>query len=342
MTPFLYISAILFVFLIILWKIEPRSLFNAGIFGLALAFGYLGIVEIAFYRLEADWLYAILILIPFVGFPLIYLIGSVALIWNGRTMARREGISLGHMLAPVVGAIPFLLVAASLIGLVMTAYAQHRLAEWLMLLVSVISAAYLYFLGNAYVTIVYGWLYTAMPKERDPDFVIVHGSGLIAGEVPPLLARRLDKAIEVWRKGGERATIIPSGGQGEDEPRSEACAMSEYLLAHDIPAELIVPEDQSADTDENMRNSQFIIARRGGGKGSKVVFVTNNYHVFRTALISRRVGLKAQGVGCRTARYYLPSAIIREIIAIMVMYKWWHIVPIGGLLALIGLGALLS
>ena len=32
--------------------------------------------------------------------------------------------------------------------------------------------------------------------------------------------------------------------------------------------------------------------------------------------------MKAQGVGCKTAGYYWPSAFIREYIAVMVKYKW--------------------
>ena len=193
---------------------------------------------------------------------------------------------------------------------------------------------YGYLLWTAYFTIPYGAFYTWIPKNENPDFIIVHGSGLINVNVPPLLVSRLDKAFEVFNAGGGRETIIPSGGQGDDEPRAEAYAMAEYLLERGLPAELIVPEDQSATTLENMQFSKMIIEKRSDGP-SNMIFVTSIYHVFRTALIARKVGLNAQGVGSPTARYYLPSAIIRDFIAILVMFKWWHIVPMAGFMLML-------
>ncbi|MEG2419320.1 MAG: hypothetical protein RSB35_10495, partial [Eubacterium sp.] len=46
------------------------------------------------------------------------------------------------------------------------------------------------------------------------------------------------------------------------------------------------------------------------------------YHVFRTGLLAKALGMDAQGVGCATAAYYWPSAFIREYIASMVKFKW--------------------
>lgn len=329
MTGLLIIIATLLVLFVLLWMYEQRSMLNAGIFGLLLATGYLSMVELAFEAEGGGQLYAILILATFVGLPLLYLIGSVLLVWNGRTVIRREGLSLSHLLAPLVGGIPFLIVFA-LIVLVLVAWVGGEVPSAIgVLLLMFLVGVYGYVLWIAWCTIPYAVLYTSIRRRPDAEFIIVHGSGLIDGNVLPLLASRLDKAIEIYNAGGGRATLIPSGGQGVDEPRAEADAMAEYLLAKAIPADKIVPEDQSATTYENMANSKLIIERRSTNPG-QVLFVTSNYHVFRTALIARKIGLKAHGVGSPTAGYYLPSAIIREFVAITVMYKWWHIIPIGG------------
>lgn len=327
MTGILFIVMVLLIIFMRIWQRDPRSMANAYVFGLLLAFGYLAFMELSF---QSDWggfMYAYLTLGLFVGGPLLFLVVSVLLVFNGRTMIRNEGLSLSHLLAPLVGAIPLLILFA-LVGLIGAQFVggEQAFAIGSSLLLVVIWA-YAYFLWLAYCTIPYGILYTLLPKNTDAEYIIVHGSGLIDGKVPPLLASRLEKAIEVYNAGGGRATIIPSGGQGDDEPRPEAEAMAEYLLEKAIPGEKIVPEDQSTTTYENMQYSKMIIERRSKNPG-RVVFVTNNYHVFRTALIARKVGLEAHGIGSPTARYYLPSAIIREFIAITVMYKWWHIVPV--------------
>ena len=334
MTIFLFMFVVLGIIFWALWRFEPRSMLNAGVFGLLLGVGYLLLLQSAYEQDSGGTLYGNLAIALFVGAPFIYLIGSALLIWNGRTMIRNEGRSLSHLLAPIIGGIPVLMLLA-LVALAIIAVVGGE-APFAIggILLALAGGLYGYLLWTAYFTIPYAAFYTWFPNSRNPDFIIVHGSGLINGNVPPLLASRLDKAIEVFNKGGGRATIIPSGGQGDDEPRAEADAMAEYLLERGIPPELIVPEDQSATTLENMKFSKVIIEKRSDAP-AKTIFVTSNYHVFRTALIARKVGLDAQGVGSRTARYYLPSAIIREFIAILVMYKWWHIVPMAGAMALL-------
>ena len=49
-------------------------------------------------------------------------------------------------------------------------------------------------------------------------------------------------------------------------------------------------------------------------------------------MFAKQAGLKADGIGARTARFFLPDAIIREYIAIFVRNKWWHAVAILGIL----------
>ena len=56
-------------------------------------------------------------------------------------------------------------------------------------------------------------------------------------------------------------------------------------------------------------------------KSYSCIFVTNDYHVFRAGTYARQIGLKAEGVGCKTAFYYWPNAFIREYIAIMAQHK---------------------
>lgn len=332
----LLIVVALAISFIVLWKRDSRSLANAFVFGFLLAFGYLLFMELAFRSGIGGYWFAYLTLALFVGVPLLYFVGSVLLILNGRTMIRNEGLSFSHLLSPLVGAVPILFIFAVVCLLIVEHLGGEVTATVGTTLLTIAVGLYGYLIGIAYLTIPYGVVYTLFPRKPDADFIIIHGSGLINGKVPPLLASRLEKAIEVYNAGGSTATLIPSGGQGADESRSEASAMAEYLIAKGIPPKNVVPEAESATTYENMANSKRIIEQRSQAPG-KVLFVTSNYHVFRTALIARKVGLDAHGIGSRTAGYYLPSAIIREFIAITVMHKWWYIAPV----AVVALGILL-
>ena len=63
---------------------------------------------------------------------------------------------------------------------------------------------------------------------------MVLGAGIFSEEVTTLLAARLDKALSVYHSQRTKPIIIVSGGQGPDEPISEALAMKRYLIAHNV------------------------------------------------------------------------------------------------------------
>ena len=54
-----------------------------------------------------------------------------------------------------------------------------------------------------------------------------------------------------------------SGGQGADEPVSEAYAMRKYLLSQHIPENMIILEDQSTTTYENMLFQNSLLKKIG-------------------------------------------------------------------------------
>jgi len=168
------------------------------------------------------------------------------------------------------------------------------------------------------------------PKYNQ-QYIIVHGSGLINGKVPPLLASRVDKAIEFYNKQKKVSyapKLILSGGKGNDETISEAQAMMEYASLKGIPEEDILLEDKSETTMQNMKFSKEIMDNitTADEKPYRCIFSTSNYHLLRTGIYARVAGLKIDGIGSKTALYYLPNALIREYIAYVVMHKRRHMV----------------
>src|SRR6478752_920820 len=203
------------------------------------------------------------------------------LVLNGITMVRREGIRPANLLS---GYISFLLVSY----------------------------------------VIYAFVYSRITGLRRADFVVVLGAGLNDGDrVPPLLASRLERARRVYQTlAGRRGTspvLIVSGGQGSDERVSEAEAMAGYLIGRGVPEDHVVREDQSRTTEENLTFSQAIMDR--SRPGYRCIIVTSNYHVFRTAIVARRLGVNGQVTGARTAGYYWPSAMLREFAAVFLSYK---------------------
>ena len=254
------------------------------------------------------------------GVLLTLLIVPFFLVWNGIVMLRREGRSLGNLLSLGLGlAVGFGEVAAFL-AVIMPEIAGDSWdgANYLFQIsrLGMFASVSVFYFSMAFVVfMLYCVFLQIIPHKRDFDYIIIHGAGLLDGDrMSKLLADRLDKAIEVYRKDPTPPVLIPSGGQGSDETISEAEAMQRYLLEKGVPADHIIKEDQSATTFENLKNSKAIIDAQEGSKYTALV--SSNYHVYRALRYCRKIGLKCVGIGSHVAFYYWPSALIREFIAV--------------------------
>lgn len=181
----------------------------------------------------------------------------------------------------------------------------------------------LVFFGSGYLGVVflifvtYAVVYGRTRHKVEPAAVVILGSQLIEGRVPPLLRARLDRALEIYRQASEpKPLLIPSGGQGADEPRPEGEGMAEYLLEQGAAPADVLPEEQAVNTEQNLRLSATLhddAVRRGTARPGPLLVSTDNYHVLRAALPARRLKLDAEVVGARTVRLLLlpVSGLIR-------------------------------
>jgi uncharacterized SAM-binding protein YcdF (DUF218 family) len=295
---------------------EPRSFGNAVLLGLALALGALGLAEHLADtpgRAAHLLLWALLLAVAF-GPVLV----AGFLVVNGITMIRRERLRPVTLLSLLAGLSVFLV-----IGLDVAAERAGDLKLSLFATVANLVFGYVSFLLVSYV--LYAFLYGLLARTGGADFVVVLGAGLRPdGGVTPLLASRLDRAREVWaaldrRAGDVKPRLIVSGGKGDDERVSEAAAMAAYLTARGVPADRLLLEDKSRNTEENLLFSKAIIDE--ARPGARVTIVTSDFHAFRAALLARRLGIRGQVAGARVAGYYRPSAVLREFAAVFFRYR---------------------
>ena len=247
----------------------------------------------------------------------------VVLSANGVIMYRREGHSLANLLSLLLGLVVAVGEVCTFLFFIFPYFWAEDTAEFVsagMRAVLFVSLTVTYGSVIFAAFMIYTVLLTFIPYKRDFDYVIIHGAGLIKGQkVSKLLADRIDKAIEVYRKDPTPPVLIPSGGRGSDEDLAEAEAMEQYLLEHGIPRSDIIREDRSATTRENLIFSKKIIDGKGGS--GHTALVTSNYHVYRALSICREIGLECTGIGAHVAPYYWPSAVIREFAAIIMSNK---------------------
>ncbi len=205
------------------------------------------------------------------------------------------------------------------------------------LIVNLFAAFYLYFECMLIGAIVASAIVVRHQIEKPVNFLIILGCGIRKDGTPtPLLRGRVDRAIRFYEQQkastGKELIFIPSGGQGADEVVAESTAMKNYLLERGIPERLIVEENRSTSTLENMKFSKQIIQRLD--PNGSVAFATTNYHVFRSGLFARRVKMRAVGMGAKTKWYFWPNAAVREFVGLLTNHRLKQALVLGTMVVL--------
>ena len=263
---------------------------------------------------------------------------SLALSFTNIQLIRKEGRRFVNILGIILS---FMIIA----GYAVLVFFDHILAKFFAVDPSAViymdcaynaaAAVFLYFECVLIGVIITNSITVSFLVPDDIDVIIVLGCAIRKDGTPtPILRGRVDRAIKVYRnqirKNGVHPCFVVSGGQGPDEVISEAASMRDYLLSQDIPEEDILMEDKSASTYENMKFSKQVIEeqwhenernkeeqdaaaqKKIPGKRPRKVFVTTNYHVFRSGVIATDVGITAAGVSAPTKWYFWPNAAVRE------------------------------
>lgn len=314
MTSQLVIGAALLAAFVWRFHREPRRLSN----GLLLLCGA-GLVVLGLLGDVAPGALVVLVALS----PLLVLGLAVLLIVNGVSVLRRERFSLANALSLLAGLAIVAVIVVVPAGFLIAAREREPGVLPALMLSLLGVAGYIGFVFT--LVTLYALVYSRLTPAPGHAAIVVLGSGVPRGTVPPLLASRLDKAVQLYRRelaAGHTPLVVASGGQGSDEPVSEAHAMGGYLREHGIPGELLLEEDRSTSTRENLTFSRRLLTERGAD--GRMLVVTSSYHALRAAIQSRQLRLPAQVAGAATARYYVPNAFLREFVALLADHKFLH------------------
>ena len=145
------------------------------------------------------------------------------------------------------------------------------------------------------------------------DVCLILGAQMKESGPSDVLQRRLDKALQYLRENPDTVAVV-SGGQGGNEPVSEARGMRDYLVSGGIDKDRILMEETSTNTWENLNYSAELLDK----DRDSVVIVTNNFHVFRAMSIAEKQGYKAvEGMAASTHRGNLPNNMLREFFGVL-------------------------
>ena len=117
-----------------------------------------------------------------------------------------------------------------------------------------------------------------------PEVMVIFGCKVETWGPSTLLQDRLDTALG-YLEDHPDMTVVVSGGQGPDEPMSEARCMYDYLTAHGVDGENIVLEENSSNTWENIRYTLALFQDGTVEPTGKILAVSNGFHLTRIRML---------------------------------------------------------
>ncbi|MBF7025351.1 YdcF family protein [Staphylococcus kloosii] len=305
----------LIVSLILSFVLEKSNLFKGGFIILS------SLISIfALYILITDinnkWLTFLFILIGaliILIFPLTFVLLIGSLIYLGWQLINKEGTRLTNFLS--FGSAFILIILIILNITTNSSKDAYVLLAW-----KWISALLIYFVFHIF-AFVTTYLYLKFKKKSTPPvYIIILGSGLINNKVPPLLQSRINKGLKIFKKYPS-ATVIFSGGQGEDEALAESQAMQDYAKSQGFDIHNSIVESYSLSTYENLKFSKSFF----NDSNALCYIVTNNFHTLRAGQLAKQFDLNYETFGSSVALYFWANAIIREYIATLALHKYRHL-----------------
>lgn len=187
---------------------------------------------------------------------------------------------------------------------------QERIPRWIRITFRGLVAA-----GLLLLLILEGMIFSQFraTAEAGADYVIVLGAQWKTTGPSYVLQKRLDKAVEYLNANPETKVIV-SGGQGYNEPISEAEGMKGYLIDAGIDPERILTEEVSTNTTQNLIYSGELLNK----SEDSVVVITNNFHMFRALAIAKKQGyLHVEGLSAGTYPITAPNNLLREALGVV-------------------------
>ena len=141
------------------------------------------------------------------------------------------------------------------------------------------------------------------------DSIVVLGASVRPNGTPsPMLQDRLDRAYYLYNTGVSSKLIM--SGDNSSDYYNEVIAMKNYAVSKGIPSEQIYVDHFGVHTYESMYRLKEIFNVK------KVIIVTQDYHLYRSIYIARKLGLDAYSADSSTMDYSGQfKRDVREILA---------------------------
>ncbi len=156
------------------------------------------------------------------------------------------------------------------------------------------------------------------------DYLLVLGAKVRVTGPSASLWDRIYAAADYLEAHPDTIAIV-SGGQGADEPWTEASVMFTELVNLGIEPDRIWQEDKATSTWENINFTLDMVEEKTGQRPETLGVLSSEYHLFRASLFADACGVDFVGVPARTSRIsQMINHFMREVAGV------WHYLLLGG------------
>ena len=185
----------------------------------------------------------------------------------------------------------------------------------LLLAIVVAAAVWTFVIGHRIVA------QSRVDQARPADTIVVFGAAEYSGKPSPVFRARLDHGYDLFQQR-LAPILITTGGSGGDPRFSEGGVGREYLIARGVPANDVIAETQSGNTDTSVERVA-VIMRANGMKSC--VAVSDPYHLYRIKRMLEEEGVSVytspRPLSKPVSRWQRIAAVLREVVS----YTAWKL-----------------
>ena len=166
--------------------------------------------------------------------------------------------------------------------------------------------------------------YSNVYEDEKCDVAIVLGAAADDNGVSEVYKQRLNHAAQLYQKA-DVAKIIVTGGMGDGNNFADSYMARKYLESLGIPDNVILEEDTSTITQENLENAKKIMDENGY---QTALIVSDPLHMKRAMLLAKDAGIEAfssptQSSAYKSVKTKIPF-VARETF-FYIGYKWYRL-----------------
>ena len=141
--------------------------------------------------------------------------------------------------------------------------------------------------------------YGKLDEKADCDVAIVLGAATSDGEVSPVYRERINHGIWLYENGYVDYLIL-TGGIGKGNEMSDAHAAKQYAIKKGVPEQVILIEEKSTITEENLEHAKAIMDEHSL---DTAIIVSDPLHMKRAMLMASDYGIDACSSPTPTTMY---------------------------------------